>query len=352
MKSEEKQEWIMLVHQLPQKPTKLRVRSWRKLQALGALAIKNSVYVLPYNEKTNEDFAWLRQEIETSGGEANLFRASSVEGQTDKEIIGLFRQERNEDYTKLISEFEGLAGATREQTKGNSLSVGKLTQYIAELSKLRQELERVIAIDFFKASQGKKARCAFEKCRRQLQTTENKNRKEPTAMAQGGSARLETTDYQNRRWATRRDPHIDRLATAWLIRRFIDKRPRFYFVSEGEPIENTLTFDMPGGDFTHRGEDCTFETMIKLFHLESDNALCQIAEIVHDIDLKDNKFNRPEAFGVNVVIRGLAAVYADDSERLRQSRPVFDGLYELFARDTNNEPRTKNTSVRKKQGGK
>src|SRR5687768_7223028 len=169
MKSEEEQEWIMLVHQLPQKPTKLRVRSWRKLQALGALAIKNSVYVLPYNEKTNEDFAWLRQEIETSGGEANLFRASSVGGQTDKEIIGLFRQERNEDYMKLISEFEGLSRATREQTKGNSLSMGKLTQYIAELSKLRQELERVIAIDFFDASQGKKARSAFEKCRRQLQ---------------------------------------------------------------------------------------------------------------------------------------------------------------------------------------
>ncbi len=329
MKDKDRQEWILLVHQLPQKPTKLRVRTWRKLQALGAVAIKNSVYVLPYNEKTNEDFQWLRQEIESSGGEANLFRAGSVEGATDKEIIALFRKERDEDYAKLITEFEGLSGAAREQTKGNSLSVGKLAQYQGELSKLRQELERVTATDFFEAPQGKKARSAFEKCRCELQATESKKE----SAKKVDSARLKATDYQNRRWVTRRDPHIDRLASAWLIRRFIDNRPRFYFVSEDERIRNTLTFDMPDGDFTHQGEDCTFETMIKSFALESDNALGQIAEIVHDVDLKDNKFNRPEASGFNAVIRGLAVVYMDDGERLKQCLPVFDGLYELFARD-------------------
>ena len=329
IKNQSRQEWILLVHQLPQKPTKLRVRTWRKLQALGAVAIKNSVYVLPYNEKTNEDFLWLRQEIESSGGEANLFRAGSVEGATDNEIIELFRKERDEEYAKLITEFEGLNGAAREQAKGNSLSVGKLALYQAELSKLRQELDRVTATDFFEAPQGKKARAVFEKCRRELQATEGK--KESAKKSE--SARLKATKYQNRRWVTRKDPHIDRLASGWLIRRFIDKRPRFQFVSEGERIANTLTFDMAEGDFTHRGEDCTFETMIKSFGLESDNALRQIAEIVHDIDLKDNKFNRSEASGVNVVINGLAAVYPDDNERLKQCLPVFDGLYELFGKD-------------------
>jgi hypothetical protein len=328
MKDKYRKEWIMLVHQLPQKPTKLRVRTWRKLVSLGAVSIKNSVYVLPYNEKTNEDFQWLRQEIESSGGEANLFRAGSVEGATDKEIIELFRKERDEDYAKLITEFEGLSGAAREQTKGNSLSVGKLAQYQAELSKLRQELERVTASDFFEAPQGKKARSAFEKCRRELQATVRKSSKEPANKS--GSATLKTADYQNRRWVTRKDPHIDRLASGWLIRRFIDNRPRFYFVSEGEQIGNTLTFDMAEGDFTHEGEDCTFETMIKSFGLEPDSALRQIAEIVHDIDLKDNKFNRPEASGVSVVINGLAVIYADDNERLKQCLKVFDGLYDLF----------------------
>lgn len=149
------------------------------------------------------------------------------------------------------------------------------------------------------------------------------------------SAQLKPADYQNRRWTTRRDPHIDRLASAWLIRRFIDKRARFRFACEDEPITNTLTFDMVDGDFTHRGEDCTFETIIKSFGLESDIALRQIAEIVHDIDLKDSKFNRPEASGVNVVIKGLAAVFPDDSERLKQCLPVFDGLFELFVKDQN-----------------
>jgi hypothetical protein len=335
MTAKSAQEWILLVHQLPQKPSKLRVRTWRKLQTLGAVPIKNSVYLLPYNEKTNEDFQWLRQEIESSGGEANLFRAGSVEGATDREIIDLFRKERDEDYTKLIAEFEALGGGAREQAKGGSLTVGKLAQYQNELGKLRQELDGVVATDFFHARQGKKAREAFEKCRGELQATESKNRKASAKKAD--AATLKFADYQNRQWATRKDPHIDRLASGWLIRRFIDKRPRFRFISEGERPVNTLTFDMTEGDFTHRRDDCTFETLIKCFGLDADRALRQIAEIVHDIDLKDDKFNRPEASGVNGVTMGLAIVYPDDGERLKQAFPVFDALYELFVKDRNEQ---------------
>ena len=325
------QEWILLVHQLPQKPTKLRVHVWRRLQALGALPIKNSVYVLPYSEKTNEDFQWLRQEIESSGGEVNLFRAGSVEGATDREIVALFRRERDEDYARLISEFDGLSGAIREQLKGNSLSAGKLAQYHSESGKLRHELDRVAAIDFFEAPRGGKARDAFEKCRRALETTETKNSGGVTSKR--ASKTLNASDYQNRRWVTRKDPHIDRLASGWLIRRFIDRRPRFHFVSESERVDNAVTFDMTNGTFTHQGEDCTFETMIKRFGLGSDKALREIAEIVHDIDLKDNKFNRPEAPGVNAVVTGLGAVHREDGERLKQCVPVFDAMYKLFGKE-------------------
>jgi hypothetical protein len=349
MKNKDQQEWLLLVHQLPPKPTKLRVSTWRKLQTLGAVPIKNSVYVLPFNEKTNEDFGWLRQEIESAGGEASLFRADSVEGATDEEIIALFRKQRDEDYARLISELEGLSGAVRGQSKSNTLSAAKLGQYEAELSKLRQELERVTANDFFKAPHGKKAQEAFEKCRRELQASKSKNCKK--ADSPGDSASLNPADYQNRRWVTRRNPHIDRLASGWLIRRFIDKRPRFRFVVEGERVENALSFDMAEGDFTHRGEDCTFETIIKSFGLGADDALRQIAEIVHDIDLKDSKFNRLEASGVNAVVRGLAEVYADDGERLKRCFPVFDGLYELFGEDSK-QPQTKNAYAKKKQGRK
>jgi hypothetical protein len=325
-----KPEWLLLVHQLPQKPTKLRVHVWRRLRALGAVSIKNSVYVLPNNEKTNEDFQWLRQEIESSGGEANLFRAGSVEGATDQEIIEAFRKERDEDYAKLISELDGLGGAVREQIKGNSLSPAKLAQYQGEISKLRLEIDRLTAIDFFQSARSSDARAAFEKCRRALQATDVAK----GSAKEADAASLRTADYQRRRWVTRKDPHIDRLASAWLIRRFIDRRSRFFFIAEGEQVEGALTFDMAEGDFTHRGDDCTFETLIQSFALEPDRALADIAQIVHDIDLKDNKFGRPEAPGIRAVVRGLATVYRDDSERLKESLTVFDALYEEFRKDT------------------
>jgi hypothetical protein len=345
MEDHARQEWILLVHLLPQKPTKLRVHIWRRLQALGALPIKNSVYVLPYSEKTNEDFQWMRQEIESSGGEANLFRAGAVEGATDDEIITLFRKVRNEDYTRLITEFDGLRGAFREQIKGNSLSIAKFAQYQADLSKLRHELDRVAYIDFFDAPQGRKARDAFEKCLNALQATQSRNSNR--LASRSSSKMLSAADYQNRRWVTRKDPHIDRLASGWLIRRFVDQRPRFHFVSEGDRIDNALTFDMTDGDFSHRGEDCTFETMIKSFGLEPDKGLRAIAEIVHDIDLKDSKFNRPEATGVNAVIMGLAAVYSDDGERLKQCLPVFDAMYKLFGKEANGR-RAKDARAKRK----
>lgn len=347
MKDEGAQEWLLLAHQLPQRPSKLRVRTWRKLQTLGAVLINNSFWVLPYSEKTNEDFQWLKQEIDASGGEASLFRAGSVEGSTDMEIVQIFRKERDQDYAKLISEFEGLSGAAREQAKGDSLSVGRLAQYQSELSKLRQELDRVTATDFFQAPLRRKAQDAFKKCRRAFQITEGKGSR--ISANRNDSAPLKIVDYQNRRWATRKDPHIDRLASCWLIRRFIDKRPRFSFISEGERIPKTLTFDMTDGDFTHRGEDCTFETIIESFGLQTDDALRQIAEIVHDIDLKDEKFNRPEASGINAVIMGLASVYADDGERLKQSFSVFDSLYELFLKNRNLQ--VVNKRRRKQSGG-
>ncbi len=326
MKLKEPQEWLLLIHQLPAQPTNLRVRIWRKLQNFGAISIKNSVYLLPFNEKTGEDFGWLKQEIEAQGGEATIFRADSVEGKNDQEIIALFCRQRDEEYAKLISEFENLGKDFGEQT--SNLLTAKLSKFESELGKLQQELERITANDFFQADNRKNAQTAFEKCRQELQSAKGTNEK--VFQLNNRSAKLNLSDYQNRRWTTRKNPHFDRLASGWLIKRFIDARPRFSFVAEGESTENALTFDMVGADFTHQGEDCTFETLIKSFDLENDSALQQIAEIVHDIDLKDHKFNRLEAIGVNAVIRGIAEVFSDDHERLKQTFPIFDGLYQLL----------------------
>jgi len=349
------QEWMLLIHQLPPRPTNLRVRIWRKLLKLGAVAVKNSVYVLPFNEKTHEDFQWLKQEIETEGGEATVFRAGAVEGATDKEIIALFRKTRDEEYAQIVAELDGLTGAIREQKRGGHLSAGRITHCETELDKLHKELERIAGADFFNASGRAPAQAAYERCRKTLRAAQSRREKPAQADAQKGAA-INLTSYRGRRWVTRRNLFIDRLAAIWLIKRFVDAKARFFFVAEGESVEGAIGFDMYGGEFTHHGEDCTFEIMIRRFGLGDDAGLRELAEIVHDVDLKDNKFNRSEATGLGAVIRGLAESLKDDRKLAQQCCPVFDGLYELFARERKTtgggkdggKPARRNTSGRSK----
>jgi hypothetical protein len=325
------QEWILLIHQLPPRPTNLRVRIWRKLQKLGAVAVKNSVYVLPFNERTHEDFQWLKQEIEAEGGEATVFRASAVEGATNKEIIASFRKARDEEYAQVTAELDGVTSALRQQKRGGQLSAGRIGNYETELDKLHKELERVIGTDFFNASGRTAATAAYERCHKGLRAAQSRSEKRAQAGAQKVAA-VNLASHQGRRWVTRRNLFIDRLAAIWLIKRFVDAKARFFFVAEGETVEGAVGFDMYGGDFTHRGEDCTFETMIRHFGLSEDIGLRELAEIVHDIDLKDNKFNRSEAGGLGTVIRGLAESLKDDRKLAQHCGPIFDGLYELLAR--------------------
>jgi hypothetical protein len=311
----------------------LRVRIWRKLQKLGAVAIKNSVYVLPVTEKAHEDFQWLKQEIEAAGGEAAVFRAASVEGAADEEIIAAFRMTRDEEYAALTASFDGLTGAIREQARGKHLSAGRLSAQETEIARLHAELERIAANDFFGAPGRAAAFSAYERCQKAIRTAQG-----PTAKAAVSShtkyGTLDVAKFQGQRWVTRRNLHIDRLASAWLIKQFIDKRPRFYFVADGETVEGAIPFDMFGAEFTHRGEDCTFETMLKQFGLAESKGLREIAEIVHDIDLKDDKFHRLEAAGLNAIIDGLSKVLRDDRKLLQQTSIVFDGLYALLNKES------------------
>ena len=336
-----RQEWVLLIHQLPPKPTNLRVRIWRKLLKLGAVAIKNSVYVLPSSEKAYEDFQWLKQEIESSRGEAAVFRADSVEGATDDEIINSFRSARDEEFKAVSAEFDGLTGAIREQTRGKHLSAGRLLAYTAEIDKLHAELERISANDFF-AARGRDA--AFKSYKQALKVIQSsQSSKQTSEISPGKNKTRDVTRYQGKRWVTRRHLHIDRLASAWLIRQFIDKRPRFYFVSENESVDGAIPFDMFGAEFTHHGEDCTFETMLKQFGLSESKGLREISEIVHDVDLKDDKFHRLEATGLNATIEGLSKLLRDDRKLLQQTNIVFDGLFALL----NQEPtKTKETPKR------
>jgi len=248
----------------------------------------SSVYVLPFSEQTHEDFQWLKQEIESAGGEATVFRAGAVEGATDDEIISVFRKERDEDYARITVELDELTGTIREQKRGGQLSSKRIADFEAELDKLHSEFERIRAVDYFEARSRAAAVASYERCQKALRSSQNRETKAAESSGAPGAS-LDLAQYQGRRWVTRRNLHIDRLASAWLIKRFIDPRPRFSFVGEGETIEGGVPFDMFGAELTHQGEDCTFETMMKRFGLSNDAALCQIAEIVHDIDLKDLK---------------------------------------------------------------
>ncbi len=339
---------MLLIHQLPPRPTNLRVRIWRKLQKLGAVAIKNSVYVLPANEKTNEDFQWLRQEIESAGGEAAVFRADSVEGTTDKEIIAAFRKARDEEFTVITAGLYKLARSIREQTRGRHLSAGRLAAHEAELDGLHAELERVVANDFFEAEGRKTALNSYQRCQIVIRAAQAPASKKSNTAGKSGA--LPIADYQSRRWMTRRNIQIDRLASAWLIKQFIDKHPRFYFVAEGETVPNAIPFDMFDAEFTHHGEDCTFETMIKRFGLSEIKGLRELGEIVHDVDLKDDKFQRLEAAGLNAVINGLSEMFPDDRSRLKQATVIFDGLFRLLDKKDKKASRTRTTrkSARKK----
>src|SRR2546430_7275919 len=327
--SAEKLEWILLIHQLPPKPRNLRVRIWRKLQKLGAVAIKNSVYVLPANEKTHEDFQWLKQEIESAGGDATVFQAASVEGATDDEIIAAFRKARDEEFAAITAELDGLTGAIRGQTRGKHASAGRLAAHETEIDKLHAELERISVIDFFGAGGRQPALAAYERCQKAIRAAHGPASKATRSITKSGT--LDLANYQDRRWMTRRNLHIDRLASAWLIRQFIDKRPRFYFVAEGETVEGAIAFDMYGAEFTHHAEDCTFETLLKRFGLNDSKGLRELAEIVHDIDLKDDKFHRLEAAGLNAVVNALSAALRNDRKLLQQTSVIFDGLHSLLS---------------------
>ena len=331
-------EWVLLVHQLPARPTNLRVRIWRKLQKLGAVAIKNSVYVLPANEKTNEDFQWLKQEIESAGGEAAVFRAGSVAGATDDELVKSFRDARDAEYAALTAELDGLTGSIREQSRAKHLSPARLAAHETEVDRLHAEFERITSNDYFNAKGRTGAVNAYERCQQAIRLAQMPaQQSRPTK-----SSALAIADFQRKRWVTRRNIHIDRLASAWLIKHFIDKQPRFYFVADGETVDNAIPFDMFGAEFTHQGEDCTFETLLKRFGLDGVKGLRELGEIVHDIDLKDDKFHRLEAAGLNTIVNGLSDNLRNDRKLLQAASVIFDALFTRLGKtETKRSPKKK-----------
>ena len=266
--------WLLLIHQLPAKPAYLRVKIWRRLQDIGAVAVKNAVHALPMNEETQEDFEWLLREIHEGGGEAFVCEARLIDGLSDEEVRTLFDRARDADYSELAKEAQGLAKSLRRKGAGNTAA-----ELRVQIARLRKRLAAIAAIDFF----GAIGRETAEGLLRGLEAQLDKD--EPVAGKTKTEPNLAET-LRNRVWVTRQGVYADRIASAWLIRRFIDPEARFKFVSgKGyRPQEGELRFDMFEAEFTHEGDKCTFEVLLERAGLK-DSALRAIAEIIHDIDL-------------------------------------------------------------------
>ncbi|MFZ2144976.1 MAG: chromate resistance protein ChrB domain-containing protein [Xanthobacteraceae bacterium] len=311
--------WLLLIHQLPAKPAYLRVKIWRRLQDIGAVAVKNAVHALPMNEDTQEDFEWLLREIREGGGEAFLCEARLIDGLSDEEVRALFDRARDADYAEIAKEAHGLAKSLRR--KGASDTAAELRGQVA---RLRKRLAEIAAIDFFGAIGRETAEELLSGLEAQL------DKDEPVASKTKAEPNLAET-LRNRIWVTREGVFADRIASAWLIRRFIDPEARFKFVSgKGyRPQEGELRFDMFEAEFTHEGDKCTFEVLLERAGLK-DSALRAIAEIIHDIDLKDDKFGRTEVAGIRTLIDGIRVSTNDDARRIERGAESFNDLYEFF----------------------
>ncbi len=314
--------WLLLIHQLPAKPAYQRVKVWRRLQALGAVAVKNAVYALPAGEQAQEDFEWLLKEATEGGGEGLICEARLVGGLSDEEVRAMFNKARDADYETLAKEARGfgelLAGDTSPTARADART---------RVGRLKADAARIVAVDFF----GANGRETLDGLLATLDALLQENGP-MTALQQGTSIGREGGGAPTGRvWVTRAGVHMDRIASAWLIRRFIDPEARFKFVpAKGyAPELGELRFDMFEAEFTHEGNRCTFEVLLARARL-ADPALAAIGEIVHDIDLKDSKFGRAEASGIAHLIEGLSTANQDDQARIERGGAMLDDLYEYF----------------------
>ena len=314
--------WLLLIHQIPPKPDYLRVKIWRRLQRLGSVPVKNSVYVLPKSEQAQEDFQWVLREVIESGGDASLCEARFVDGLTDGEVEELFRSAREPEYREISRQAERLRNSLAKKSKASGATSKQLA---VELEKLHKRVADISAIDFF----GAPGREAVE---RQIFALDARLR-QPSLSEKAKQMKLQAEEFRDRTWVTRKGIHVDRMGSAWLIRRFIDPEAHFKFVpAKGyQPGPAELRFDMYEAEFTHEGDRCTFEVFLERFTLK-DPALKPIAEIVHDIDLKDTKFAREETIGIDRLIAGIAMRHKDDEGRRARAADMFDDLYEYFKR--------------------
>ena len=308
---------LLLLVGVPPTPSSLRVRVWRRLRSLGAVPLKRSAYLLPDTPERYEDFQWLAQEIQREGGEATLIRVQQIENVGADDVRRLFHEPRDEDYRRLAGRYRKMLQGLDRKSSATSARVQE------ELTRLARDHQRVRDIDFFGAPGGVEVR--------RLEETIAMRTRRPESLRREERPTLDLTTLRGRRWVTRPRPHIDRIASAWLIKRFIDPAAEFVFAEPAEFPADAIPFDAPGVELSHQGEDCTFETLVRRAGLR-DRRLRRLAEVVHEADLRDGKYPHAEARGLDVAIRALLAASPDDHQVLAQGMTLCEGLYATTSR--------------------
>ncbi|HYM92265.1 MAG TPA: chromate resistance protein ChrB domain-containing protein [bacterium] len=303
--------WVVFSHSLPSAArSSPRVAVWRRLRALGAISPKGGVHVLPARDECVEAFQRLAQEVEQARGEALLMRVERFEGLSDAQLIGLFQEARKEDYAAL----DGRAAVLEKALAGpRTRGPRDDAQARESLARLRREHAAIARIDFFDSPAGVQVASRLARIEESLSPAQPDHT--PVAPAA-------LSAYRTKRWVTRPSPHVDRLGCAWLIRRFINPRAVIRYSTAPRPDE--VAFDMDRGPFSHHGPLCTFETMVRAFGLD-DPAVGVIAEIVHEIDLRDGRYVRPEVPGIDAILRGWMS--RTDADREAHGVALFEGLY-------------------------
>ncbi len=316
--------WLFLVHQVQTPNSRERVRVWRLTKKVGALLYRNSVYVLPYSKERLEDFHWLCQQIRDSKGEASVFVADASNPAEDRALKQLFLLASEKEYTELQKQLLVYETMKRQVHDAPSLNLAQAKTLEKGLRQLEESFQETHRADFFHHPAAPRLKKKLKELRVSL----------ANAQLQQESSRLtahhSASEFRGQTWATRAHIHIDRLCSAWLIKRFIDPQARFVFAPEDALPKNAVLFDVFGAEFSHQGDQCTFETLLEVFRIK-DKALSTVAELVHEIDLKDNKFKRPESPGLDIIVRSLSDSLRDDAETLKIGSRLLDSLYERFS---------------------
>jgi hypothetical protein len=309
MDVKKKLSWLLLLLRLPATHKAERVAIWRKLKKSGAIQIQTSTYILPDEPARYESFQWLTQEVRAAGGDATLIRAREIEGLPNEKLIELFNAARAKEYA-ILSEL--LRAFSHRRKKGRS------TIFAAKLDRARKQFREIRQTDFFNCPRAQDVEILLRKMER-------------TQPGETAFPKIMSRDYRGKTWVTRPRPEIDRVGSAWLIRKFIDPKAKFIFAKTIPAAHRAISFDMLDAEFSHQGDDCTFETLTKRFGIQ-DKIIRKMGEMIHDADLDDDKFERTECIGIDRVLKGWAKEGVSDQEILRRGLQCFDALQAFLRR--------------------